>query len=395
MKLTKAVVAKLALPEGKSDHTVYDDDLRGFGLRLRAGGRRTWVAVYRIGARVRRVSIGDASAVAPDTAREMARAILAQADLGRDAQAEKIEERARAAVTLGAVADTYLLRAGTRQKPRSLAETGRYLRRSWAALHGLPLHRIERRQVAVRLAELATESGPVAANRARAALSALFSWAMREGLAEHNPVVGTNRPAAESARDRVLSTAELAALWPAAEGPGDFNAIVRLLLLTGQRREEVAAMRWTELDLDRGIWTLPRERTKNRRPHDVPLVAQVTAILAGLPRREGRELVFGEGRGGFSGWSQAKARLDARSGVAGWRIHDLRRTCVTGMAEIGIRPHVIEAVVNHVSGHRAGVAGVYNRATYAVEKRAALQAWADHLDALLGRGEPRVVALRA
>ena len=282
----------------------------------------------------------------------------------------------------------------------------RHLLSHWRPLHGLALDAIERRHVSARLAELACESGPIAANRARAALSALFGWAMREGLAAANPVIGTNKPAEERARDRVLSTDELWLIWRATAGPGDHRAIVRLLMLTGQRREEVAAIRWQEIDMNRALWSLPAERTKNGLPHDVPLSPAALDLLRAVPRRPGRALVFGEGRGGFSGWSQAKARLDQRiielqAAAAGieadavhplpWRLHDLRRTVVTGMAELGIQPNVIEAVVNHVSGHKAGVAGIYNKATYAADKRAALERWAEHLT----RPNAEVVRLRA
>lgn len=158
----------------------------------------------------------------------------------------------------------------------------------------------------------------------------------------------------------------------------------------GQRREEVGAMAWPELDLDARMWTIPGERTKNRRAHRVPLAAAAMAILEALPDR-GRPMVFGWSRKaptGFSGWSRAKATLDARvakargAALAPWRLHDLRRTAVTGMAELGAAPHVIEAVVNHASGFGGGVAGVYNRATYEAERRAALELWAEHVLAL-------------
>ena len=157
---------------------------------------------------------------------------------------------------------------------------------------------------------------------------------------------------------------------------------VRLLLLTGQRRKEVAGIRWTELDFERAVWSLPADRTKNGQAHDVPLSDLVLEILRGREPRGERELIFGEGKGSFSGWSQAKARLDRRSDVSAWRLHDIRRTVVTGMAELGVQPHIIEAAVNHLSGHKAGVAGIYNRATYAAEKRCALSVWTDHTRAL-------------
>ena len=137
-------------------------------------------------------------------------------------------------------------------------------------------------------------------------------------------------------------------------------------------------MRWSEIDLDAEVFTMSAERTKNKRSHSVPLSMQALDILRTTPMRANRDLLFGEGKGSFSGWSRSKQRLDQRSGVGDWTLHDLRRSAVTGMAELGCQPHVIEAVVNHVSGHKAGVAGIYNRATYAAEKRVALQMWADH-----------------
>lgn len=150
-------------------------------------------------------------------------------------------------------------------------------------------------------------------------------------------------------------------------------------------------MRWSEINLNRDIWAIPESRTKNARAHMVPLSAQAKAVVESQPRRPGRDLVFGIGKGGFSGWGRCKERSDRRSGLSDWRLHDLRRTCVTGMAEIGIQPHVIEAVVNHISGHKGGVAGIYNRATYFDEKKAALQRWGDHLARVVGEGTVPVV----
>jgi integrase len=189
----------------------------------------------------------------------------------------------------------------------------------------------------------------------------------------------------------VLTDNELRLIWRHAGG-GDYGAIIPLLILTGQRREEVGGMNWGEIDLDRALWSIGGERTKNRRAHDVPLSDEAASIIKPL-RRDGRELVFGSGEGSFQGWSNAKAALDARIAaalhersqeMAPWRMHDIRRTVATRMADLGVLPHVVEAVLNHVSGHKAGVAGVYNRASYAAEKRNALAMWAEHLRALAG-----------
>jgi len=401
VKLTAATVERLLKnPPGAADKIFFDDGLSGFGLRLREGGKRTWIAQYRVGTKQRRVTLGTVENLDATEARRRAKDMLSKVHLGGDPQSEKAARRAEAALTLGSVIDAYLARyAEKKLKPSTLDDVRRYLKRHWASLSKMPARTITRAEVAARLGDIAEESGGYAANRARAALNALYAWAIGEGLTDVNPVVGANKPADEKPRDRVLTTAELESVWNKA-GEGDFGAIVRLLILTGQRREEAAAMTWDELDLDRALWRIGGDRTKNKRPHDVPLSAQALAVLGGLEKRDGRALVFGSREGPFSGWSKAKAALDGRmqdlTGRAGapWRLHDLRRTVATGMADLGIQPHVIEAVLNHISGHKAGVAGVYNRASYANEKRQALDMWGAYVETVAKRHKSNILPLR-
>src|SRR5271169_6879679 len=387
VRLTKANVAKLALPMGKSELLVFDDALAGFGIRLRYGGKRTWIAQYRIGSKQRRMSLGSTETLEAEEARKRAKSALSKVNLGTDPQTEKSHGRLKASVTIVATVETYLARREGRLKANHFADVRRYLRVHWAALHEVAVHSVTRSMVAARLAEIATGNGLYAANRARAALSAFYSWAIGEGLANENPVVGTNKAVDEISRDRVLSPHELRLIWQLA-GSNDFGAIVRLLILTGQRREEVGGMLWSELDLDAALWTIGKERTKNGLQHDVPLSPTAAAILRDIPRRDGRDYVFGSSNGPFQGWSNAKAALDARmtadlkaergdgSKLSPWRLHDIRRTVATRLGDQGALPHVVEAILNHVSGHRAGVAGIYNRAIYAAEKREALGRWA-------------------
>jgi integrase len=277
-------------------------------------------------------------------------------------------------------------------KPRAFEEVERHLTNHAEPLAKLRLAEIDRRTIAVRLGEIETASGPVARNRVRSSLSAFFAWAVTEGLLDLNLVAGTAKLDEGGSRERTLTQQELAELWLAldAEPNPQFADIVRLLILTGQRREEVGGLRWSEIDRDRIV--LSPERTKNSRQHEVPLSSQAQAILSRQPRRKGRDFVFGIGEAGFSGWSDCKARLDqallARRKAKArpeWRLHDLRRTAATGMAELGVQPHIIEAVLNHVSGHKSGVAGVDNRATYAEPMREALQRWADWLDQITAK----------
>lgn len=273
-------------------------------------------------------------------------------------------------------------------------------------LHGRAIENIDRRTVAIRLAEIAEQSGPAAANRVRASLSAYFAWLLREGILEANPVLNTNKATEGGARERVLEDEELAAIWRAL-GDDQYSSIVKLLALTGARRDEIAGLCWSEIDLDDATITLPGARTKNRREHQIPLAPAALAILQAQPRRlnadgSERDLIFGYGIRGWQDWSGSKEDLDARirtarsEPIADWRLHDFRRTISTTMHErLGVLPHVVEAVLGHVDGHLRGVAGVYNRASYAELKRIALQKWADHVETLVsGKRAPKVVKLR-
>jgi integrase len=236
---------------------------------------------------------------------------------------------------------------------------------------------------------------PILANRLHAVLSAFFSWAKGKRLVAVNPCTGLDRPAKEQSRDRVLDDKELRKVWSAAGELGHpYTGIVKLLILTGQRRNEIADLHWSEIDLDERVLHLPKERTKNARPHDVPLSAQALAVIAGLRPLPDAERVFTVKRKPVTGFSRMKERLDEASGVTEWTIHDLRRTVASGLQRLGVRLEVTEAVLNHRSGSTAGIVGVYQRHDYAAEKRDALQRWADHVDALVGGRKGEVVTLR-
>jgi len=380
--------------------------VRGFGVR-RQHGLPVYVVKYRAFGRQRFFTIGPhGSPWTPEKARKEAKRLLGLVADGKDPADERTQAKLQATETLRKIAEQYLKQAKQRLRPRTYYEIERYLLSVWKPLHSTPVFQIRRRHVAARIAEVATGHGIVTAARARSALSAMFNWAIREGLdIVANPVLGTNRPAGPRARERVLTDSELAEVWKAV-GDDDYGRIVKLLVLTGQRKSEVGSMRWTEVDFDRAVWTIPSTRSKNHREHVVPLTQ--AAIVLFPDRIESREYVFGHGprregddHRGYSGWSKSKAALDERiqaarqkEAVAGekaeplpaWLLHDLRRTAATSMADrLRVLPHIVEAVLNHVSGHRAGVAGVYNHARYEAEMRAALCAWAYHVKAVVGR----------
>jgi integrase len=386
MKLTRATVDGIQLPPGKEDHIEWDDTLPSFGLRIRAGGSRRYVVQYERGGQQRRVTIGSTAVFDPDEARKKAREILAKVRLGQDPQADKRQEAEQSRLTLSAIIDRYLAARGPKLRPASLRNAQAYLLRHWKPLHRMPVHKIERRDVAALLGG----DAPVAAARARSTLSAVFVWAIQEGLCDRNPTIGTRRPdEGARPRERVLNDEELAAIWRACDAY-DYGRIVKLLILTGARRAEVGGMRWDELDPERGTWTIPAERTKNGRMLVLSLPPLAWSIIEAVPRR-GDHLF---GRSGFANWGDAKAALDRRLNIPPWTLHDARRSVATRMADLGVLPHVIEAVLNHV-GSRKGVASIYNRSPYEREARAALALWADHVRSIVEGGERRIIPLRS
>ncbi len=228
-----------------------------------------------------------------------------------------------------------------------------------------------------------------------ATLSKLFGWLVERRRLNQSPVLGVARPATLKSRDRVLSDSEIVAFWRAAGAERkEFASVLRLLLLTGQRLGEVRGMRRAELSDDLATWTIPGERTKNKRSHVVPLTSMARELI-GSVRGDGEPVFTTNGRSPLGVGSKIKQRLDRAMKTPPWRLHDLRRTCATGMAEIGVAPHVVEAVLNHVSGAKSGVAGVYNRAQYAAEKKAALERWASHIAGLVSGRPAKVLPMRA
>jgi integrase len=353
---------------------LWDAQCIGFGARRQTKGVFYYLR-YRHGGRQIMHSIGRHGAPwTPDTARNEARRLLGVVATGVDPCAQAL-----AGEGFAVAIERYLERKRAALKPKSLEATELYLRKHAAPLHGLRLDAIDRRKIAALLGQIETASGPVSRNRCRSALSAFFSWCVAEGLLELNPVQGTAKAGENGGRERVLTVEELCQLWRTLpQINAGFADIIRLLLLTGARRNEIGLLTWKEIDFKRGMVVLGPERTKNRRTHELPLSTQALAILARQPRHNSTDFVFSER--GYQDWDRAKQRLDRRLGIAPWTLHDLRRTCATQLGELGVQPHHIESVLNHYSGHRAGVAGVYQRAKYEPEMRDALRRWADHLD---------------
>jgi integrase len=402
---TQEKVDGLRLPEGKTEHWEFDQACTGNSVRLqgRAKVYVIWLPAPK-GQRRPRITIGDCAAIPLKEARRRAHELVNAARDGRDIRAERKAAReaaaAKAADTLGRMIEAYLeRRAKPRQKPRSYIETERNLRVAWGPLHAHPVDGVTRRDVADQLERIRRERGPTAARNARVYLSGAYAWAVKAGLAVSNPTIGTEAPAVSQTAARALKPEELTAIWNAC-GDDHFGRIVQLLMIAGQRRDEVAGMAGSELDLERRLWVIPGTRTKNHREHEVPLPDQAIALLT--EQRPGRNFVFGRGKGPFSGFSHCKERLDQKIAemnggpIKPWRLHDLRHSWSTHAHEIGVEPHIVEAVLNHVSGHRASIAGRYNHALHREQKRKALERFTDWLDGVVTGKEPasNVMALK-
>ncbi len=403
MKLTQRRIETLECPAGKKDILVFDDEQTGLGVRVTAGGGKSFLAQYRHEGEKRRVPLGSCSAISLASARDAVRAMLGDVAKGRDPARERKEaareakrKAAHEALTLAALLEQWEALRLADKRERYAAEAVRAVRVAFDKRLPLPAADLDRAAVVRVLDALAKDGKTAMASRTAAYGRACYQWAIKRGSLETNPFA--NLPLTPVAkRERVLTDAELAAVWKATDGPGPFNAIVRVLMLTGQRREEVTAMAWEEIAGDLSIWTVPASRAKNGAAHLVPLSSHAQAILRAAPRVGGTDLVFPGRNGPFNGFSKAKEALDNVCGVKEWRLHDLRRTMATGLQRLGVRLEVTEAVLNHVAGSRAGIVGVYQRHTWSDEKRAALNAWGERVAAIVeGRkAEDNVTPLRA
>lgn len=388
---------------GPRDTFVWDTELRGFGLKITPNGAKSYVVQYRMGGReaaVRRYTIGKhGSPWTPERARAEADRLLILVGRGIDPITEDRRRRSDAIdLAFESYADRFVENYLKVEWKRTWPEAKRILDRDLKpAFRRRALPEIGRREIT---ALLDTMSGrPAMAQQAGTILRKLFRWAVSRGDIATSPMADMTLPGAVQARDRVLSDGELAQIWTAAnELAYPFGPMVRLLIATGQRRDEVAAMAWSEVDLEIGTWLLPAARAKNGKVHIVPLNAPAIVELTDLARLGRKGLVFTTtGKTAVSGFSHAKRRLDGLLlsnlrrestkprptpedvSVEPWRFHDLRRSVATGMQRLGVRLEVTEAVLNHVSGSRAGVVGIYQRHDWAHEKRGALDEWGTHL----------------
>jgi integrase len=431
---------KAAAPASRLE--IPDALLPGLYLIRQPSGAMSWAARYRHAGQPRKVTLGPYPAISLKAARHLGGKALRAAAEGRDPAREKqeakVEARRQAAEEVRGrrdlfenVAREFLQRhamKSTREStwretarilgfrpapdnPAKLDEIGGDVLDVWK---GRKIQEITKRDV-IALLDTVHDRAPIMANRVLAAVRKLFNWSLARDVIQASPCAMVEPPASERSRDRVLTDDELRLVWNAADVEGwPFGPIVKLMLLTGQREGEIAGMRWNELDLDARLWTLPAARVKNDDLHDVPLADAAVKIIKKLPHIKSDEgFVFASRRrrrgggptdissGPVTGFSRAKDRLDAAIAETGgvplpdWVFHDLRRTVASGMARLGIQLPVIEKVLNHKSGTFRGIVGVYQRHSFAEEKRSALAAWASHVESVVsGKRPTNVVALR-
>jgi integrase len=432
MRLTERKIQLLAVENGGKDRLVFDDAQRGLAVRVTTSGGRTFLCQYSLHGQKWRVALGSCSAISLADARDAAAAIMGDVAKGRnpafdrkEAAAAERAKRARNRLTLRVLIDDWHRLHLAERRPSYAAEAVRALHKAFAhvlddAAEDLgrvgvvrALDAVTRRSKRKDGRALGRARGSAMAGRTAAYGRTAFAWALKRGAVRSNPFVDLPITKTAAKRERVLSDEELGEIWRAAgEAPSPYGTIVRLLILTGQRRGEVAGMSWREVSDDLTTWTMPGERTKNGSPHTVPLSAPARDLLRALLPGHASHAIA-EGRANdtlvlpgavgtpFAGWSKAKTALDkaivtVRAMTAGksaapftpWSLHDLRRTVATGLQRLGVRLEVTESLLNHVSNTRGGIAGVYQRYDWAAEKRTALDGWAAHVLANVERRTP-------
>ena len=395
IKLTKSAID--ALPTPTSDVVYWDAGFPGFGVKVTPIGRKVFVVLYRTGggaSKLRKYTIGPYGRVTLHQARIAAQKVFAARLDGRDPAAEKREAKRRAVEDrVEDLLETFINQRLSQN--RSVGEISRLLRREIGTpWRGRSIHEISKRDVIDIVTAIEQRGVPAAANKTLKAIKTFFGWCVGRAVLDRSPAEGVPVPAKEVARDRVLEDEELARVLLAAREIGTvYGGIIELLALTGQRREEVAQMRWEEVDFERRLWTIPRSRSKNKKSHFVQLSNQAIAVLK-RQNRQGMYVFSLSGKKPFQAFSIAKRDLDRLSGVTEWRIHDLRRTCVSGMARIGVPPHIADKILNHQAGTISGVAAVYQRHDFMAERKDALEQWGDYVTAILTVANRRVRTLQ-
>jgi integrase len=386
---------EVQVPAGRTSALIFDSKLRGFFLRVAATGASTYGVDYRAAGKRRRVSLGPTGGATTLTAaRRSAETILHKAKLGVDHLEEKQERAKSASQRIGPLIDEFLDERKGALRPKTHSEWSRYLQRYFAPLHRTPAGQLAKRDVIAEIERIAKAHGGASADRAKTALCAFLAWCCESEILEENPALDISRRAKGSPRTRVLEDSEIAEIWRHA-GDDDHGQIIRLLLLTACRRDEIAKLKWSEINLEKQQLILPPDRTKNAAGLIQPLSKFAVEIIEAIPIIADKNAVFGLGESGFSGFSRSKARLDGRISKArksagapeiqSWVLHDFRRTVASGMARLGISENICDRILNHTQiGQQSDVARIYQKYNFLPEIAEALEKWSEHLRRTVG-----------
>lgn len=404
-KLTKRLIDTYtySAEDGKKDIR-WDSDIAGFGLRIYPSGKKSFVLFYRQDGTQRLFTIGQYGKVTLEQAKDVARKKLGEVADGKDPLLTRRSARKKNEWTVQKAFNDFLKKYA-KTNTKTWAETERIFKKDvLPAIGKKPIDEVKKDDILKILNKIMDRhSGPMA-NKTLDAISSFLNWCVQRGLIEHSPAYQIKAPARKKSRDRVLSDYELKEIWQSAEDLGyPFGSIIQFLILTGQRRGEVAAMKWEDYDKEKKLWALPREATKSDRSHEVPLSDQAIKILNAAPNL-GDYIFTNSGDFPFNNFSRDKKGLDSvlkairekddQPSMAKWIIHDLRRSCASGMARLGVSPHIVEKILNHSSGTISGVAAIYNRYKYVDEMREALDAWSSHIQTTLDSSDENKSVVR-
>lgn len=404
-KLTDTLLAKVAVESGRKDRLIFDDACPGLGVRVTAAGTRTFLVQWTDPITKKRVRerIGAWGSITIPQAREAARIRLGEVAKGGDPRADRLRkeeearrQRAEQALTLDRLTDDWVSLRLEERSPRYRNEASRAIRHALRDFLNRPAANLTRADVTRVLDEMQRAGKKAMAARTLSYGRAAFQLAVRRGQAPANPFMGLPVDAALKPRDRVLSDEEVRAVWLASGALSyPWGPFYRLALLTLQRRDEVAGMRWSEIDLARGLWTIPAARMKNRKPHDIHLSQAAREVLGGIERTDSDLVFTSNGRTPISGFSKAKFQIVKEAEFAlglpsgsqpSWRLHDFRRTGVSALAKLGVDSIVADKLLAHQPAKLSGVAAVYQRYDFASERARALDSWADYIIGLAAQG---------
>ena len=366
-------------------YELFDSKVTRLGIRVSPGGKKSFIYIYRFKRKSKRMTIGPYPQISLQQARTIARDFAYQLSRGIDPNVErKSDDKITAGIKFSALVDEFIENSAKRTT-KSWRETERILRKQFIPQFGnVYVHELAKARIHAALDLIYRNSGPSAANHAHANVRRCLNYAVERGHIDRSPCSGMKRPARTSERNRVLTDDELRRIMKTANDVDyPFGPFIKSLVLTGQRRNDVAKMEWSHLDFATRTWHQPGEANKSGHKHIVPLSDQMGLVLQSIPRLSEKHVFPARGsENAISGFSRWKKAFDRRSGTSGWTLHDLRRTAATGMALLGVAPHVIELVLNHRSGQLSGIARIYNRHEYLDEQREALQRWADRVTAI-------------